>query len=63
MRTLFKNELEKHSGEFKGYEKVQRFLLVAEDFTLANDMLTPSLKLKRRNVMKKWGDALTKLYG
>ena len=62
VRTLYKNELEKHSGEFKGYEKVQRFLLVQEDFTLANDMLTPSLKLKRRNVIKRWEKEIEALY-
>jgi long-chain acyl-CoA synthetase len=46
----------------KGYEKPQRFLLISEDFSTANDMLTPSLKLKRRNVLKKFGEAVEELY-
>ena len=33
---------------FKGYERVKRIALIAEDFTTQNGMLTPSLKLKRR---------------
>lgn len=62
VRALLKQEIEKHSGEFKGYEKVQKFVLVAEDFTQQNDMLTPSLKVKRRNVLKKWGGEIERLY-
>lgn len=62
VRTLFEQELEKFSGEFKGFEKVKRFVLVTEDFTQANGMLTPSLKLKRRNVLQRWGQDLDGLY-
>jgi long-chain acyl-CoA synthetase len=62
VRALMKQEIEKHSGEFKGYEKVQKFVLVGEDFTQQNDMLTPSLKVKRRNVLKKWGGDIERLY-
>ncbi|OJT17227.1 long-chain fatty acid--CoA ligase [Archangium sp. Cb G35] len=54
------NEFCKDSA--KGYEKPQRFLLISEDFSTANDMLTPSLKLKRRNVLKKFGEAVEELY-
>ena len=62
VRGLFEQELEKYSGNFKGFEKIQRFLLVAEDFTQQNGMLTPSLKLKRRNVLQRWGQDIEKLY-
>jgi len=34
-----------------------------EDFTTANDMLTPTLKLKRRNVLAKYRGVLESLYG
>ncbi|HEX8824969.1 MAG TPA: long-chain fatty acid--CoA ligase, partial [Archangium sp.] len=46
----------------KGYEKPQRFLLISEDFSTANDMLTASLKLKRRSVLKKYNEAVEELY-
>jgi long-chain acyl-CoA synthetase len=42
---------------------VQRFHLVAEEFSLANDMLTPTLKVKRRKVLERWGTTLDALYG
>ena len=62
LRAKIREELDKHSAEFKGYEKIANFALVSEDFTQQNDMLTPSLKLKRRNVLKKWEGAIQALY-
>ena len=62
LKARVREELEKYSVEFKGYEKVENFILVPEEFTTDNDMMTPSLKVKRRNVMKKYGDALAALY-
>jgi long-chain acyl-CoA synthetase len=62
VQAKMKEELDRVSVDFKGYERVRKFVLVAEDFTLANDMLTPKLSVKRRNVMQKWGKELERLY-
>ena len=62
MRARFKKEVEEFSGHFKGFEGVKDFALIAEDFTQENGMLTPSLKVKRRTVMEKWGIAIDTLY-
>jgi long-chain acyl-CoA synthetase len=37
-------------------------VLTDEEFTTGNDMLTPTLKLKRRNVLGKYESALKNLY-
>jgi long-chain acyl-CoA synthetase len=37
-------------------------VLVGEDFSTGNDMLTPSLKLKRRNVLARYGEQIEALY-
>ena len=47
---------------FGGYEIPQKFLYITEDFTVDNGMLTQTMKLIRRNVMKKYGDQLKALY-
>ncbi len=47
---------------YGGYEVPQKFLFLAEDFTLDNDMLTQTMKLKRANVRKKYGEQLEALY-
>lgn len=62
VQQLYREQINEFCKEAKGYEKPQRFLLISEDFTTANDMLTPSLKLKRRNVLKKFGEAVEELY-
>ncbi|MFI5299504.1 MAG: AMP-dependent synthetase/ligase [Polyangiales bacterium] len=63
VKNLIRQELETYSNEFKQFEKVLKFELIADDFTTANDMLTPSMKLKRRNVLAKYGERIEKLYG
>jgi long-chain acyl-CoA synthetase len=62
VRALFKKELDTYGEKFKGFEEVRDFALVSEDFTTENDMLTPSLKVKRRAVLAKWGSLLDGLY-
>ncbi len=62
VRDLVKKEMEDRSREFKGFERPQKFVLVSEDFTTENGMLTPTLKLKRRNVLAKYEAALDALY-
>ena len=54
--------MDKHSREFKGFEAIYEFILVGEELSTDNDMLTPTLKLKRRNVMAKYEGALQALY-
>jgi len=47
---------------FGGYEIPQKFLYITEDFSVDNGMLTQTLKLKRRNVMERYGERLRALY-
>jgi len=59
---LISGEIAKYGSEFKGFERPEKFVLATEDFSTENNMLTPSLKVKRRNVMAKYGDQLARLY-
>jgi long-chain acyl-CoA synthetase len=63
VRNLIRQELEQYSGDFKQFEKVLKFDLVKEDFTTQNNMLTASLKVKRRNVLAAYGEKIERLYG
>jgi long-chain acyl-CoA synthetase len=47
---------------YGGYEVPQKYLFVAEDFTVDNGMLTQTMKLKRPIVLKKYGEQLQALY-
>lgn len=43
-------------------EKVKKFKLIKEEFTIENGMLTPTLKLKRKRILEKYKEDLEKLY-
>ena len=43
-------------------EKVKKFKLIKEEFTIENGMLTPTLKLKRKKILEKYREDLEKLY-
>ncbi len=43
-------------------EKVKKFKLIKEEFTIENGMLTPTLKLKRKQILEKYKQDLEKLY-
>jgi long-chain acyl-CoA synthetase len=62
VKALLQAELDKHSQHFKGYERPKRLLVVLEDFTIENGILTPSLKIKRREVIKRYGSQIEALY-
>lgn len=55
-------EVKKAGEPFKGFEEVKKIVLIAEDFSVENGLLTPSLKLKRRVALERYGERLTALY-
>lgn len=62
VKELLQAELDKYSESFRGYERPKDLTITTEDFTTENGMLTPSLKLKRRNVLAKYEAQLEALY-
>ena len=49
-------------GKFGGYEIPRRFIWLTENFSLENGMLTQTMKLKRRTVLKQYGTQIETLY-
>jgi len=43
-------------------EKVKKFKVIKDEFTIENGMLTPTLKLKRKKILEKYKEDLEKLY-
>ncbi|MHA1673427.1 MAG: AMP-binding protein, partial [Promethearchaeota archaeon] len=63
VQKLISEEIRAHLKEdFGSYEIPKRFHFIAEDFTLENKMLTQTFKLKRRNVLEKYGKSIDALY-
>ena len=62
VRELYVTELKKTQANVKRYEQVRDFVLEDDEFSPENGLLTPSLKVKRRAVMAKYGDQIDDMY-
>lgn len=47
---------------FPGYAKVRRAALLLEPWSIENDLLTPTLKIKRNKVIERYSDLINSLY-
>tara|TARA_B100000424_G_scaffold181347_1_gene140290 strand:- start:155 stop:1081 length:927 start_codon:yes stop_codon:yes gene_type:complete len=54
--------LERLNKNLSSVEKVKKFKLIDDEFTIENGMLTPTLKLKRKKILEKYKEDLEKLY-
>ena len=54
--------VEKVNVELSLIEKVRKFIIAKEPFTIENKMMTPTLKIRRFQVIEKYGDELSSLY-
>jgi len=61
-RKEIENYLENFNKSLSLVEKVKKFKLINEEFTIENGMLTPTLKLKRKKILEKYKEDLEKLY-
>jgi long-chain acyl-CoA synthetase len=50
----FKNQLETLNPILKSYERIHRVILLKEPWTVENNKLTPTLKLKRAIIEKEF---------
>lgn len=50
------------NAKLGSWEQVKKFTLVAEDFTQENNLLTPTLKVRRKDVTKKYMGVLDSMY-
>jgi len=62
VKAHYREEIAAHCKEIKGYEKVRDFVLVSEDFSVDNEMLTPKMSLKRRVILARYEATLDALY-
>lgn len=58
----YKQIIEKYNPLFNPVEQVKKFELVNTEWTINGGELTPTLKLKRKVIMEKYGDIVEKIY-
>jgi long-chain acyl-CoA synthetase len=58
----YKAIIEKYNPQFNPVEQVKKFELLNAEWTINGGELTPTLKLKRKVIMEKYGDAVERIY-
>ena len=59
---LIGQAVEHCNRELASFEQIKRFALVGEEFSVENGHLTPTFKVKRREVTKRYADLIESLY-
>ena len=60
--ALYKDVVDAVNEELSQFERIKRFRLLPREFTIESGELTPTLKVRRRNVEQNWGAEIEKLY-
>lgn len=63
IRQLIRKEIEQLSKALADFERVKMFTLLDREFTQEADEMTPTLKLKRKVILEKYGDKIEQMYG
>ena len=62
LQQLLGKAVDRVNAELSVVEKVRRFILADESFTVENEQLTPSMKIRRHVIKAAYGDRLDALY-
>jgi long-chain acyl-CoA synthetase len=54
--------LDRVNGDLSVVERVRRFIIAGEPFTIENEQLTPSMKIRRHVISEAYGEQLDSLY-
>ncbi len=62
VRERVEGVIEAVNADFESHERIGDFRLVPEEFTQEADLLTPTLKKKRRNIRERYADEIESIY-
>jgi len=62
LQSSLLKEIKGHLKDFPGYAKIRRLILSLEPWTVDNGLLTPTLKVKRAQVLNTFADEIRTLY-
>lgn len=63
IEKLYETELASFQQQLARFEQSKKFILLHEMFTVENEMMTPSLKVRRKKVEERYKDQIDSLYG
>jgi long-chain acyl-CoA synthetase len=62
VRAAIAAELDRLQSGIASYERVRRFMLLPEQFTIENGMMTPTLKIRRKAVEERYRELIDSMY-
>ena len=62
VKNLIKSEIDKYNKELSKTENVMKFEILADEWTQDNGLLTPTLKVKRNKIAKKYADLIQNMF-
>jgi long-chain acyl-CoA synthetase len=62
VKQIFQGEIDRFNKNLDRQEKIRRFSLLPRDFTIDDDEITPSLKVKRKVIDKKYKSLIDEMY-
>jgi len=63
IKELYDKKVSELQKELAGFEKVKKFKLMAKEFSMEKGELTPTLKIRRKIIIKKFQNFIHELYG
>jgi len=60
--ALYESMLNEVNAKLAQFEKMKKFILIPDDFTIANGFLTPTMKLRRRAIEERYKAEIESLY-
>jgi long-chain acyl-CoA synthetase len=62
INNKIREEIRDYNKFFGDYEQIKRYRLIADEWTVLNGMLSPTLKVKRAAIEKRYAGAIEKLF-
>ncbi len=62
VQQIYQGEIDRFNLNLDRQEKIRRFALLPRDFTIDEDEITPSLKVKRKMIDKKYKEIIDQLF-
>ncbi|WKD86769.1 Long-chain-fatty-acid--CoA ligase FadD15 [Polaribacter huanghezhanensis] len=60
--SRIQKEIDNYNTNFGRWEQIKKFEITPEEWTIEDDLLTPTMKMKRKNIKKKYNYLFQKIY-
>ncbi len=62
LQELIKEDIDNSNQQLESYEKIKQYTILTERFTEKNGLLTPTQKVKKREILEKFAAEIEKMY-